>query len=117
MIYDLQSGDQGLKFKEALDEVKDFASTPGISLTGARGILTDADRTTHPKRLRRWAKRYPRKQDLLGAMMALGQPERMLSISADLLAPLAGHAVPVAAFGVPVTATCEGTGYFYWNGN
>jgi len=93
LIYDLQNC--GMQFKEALNELKDFAHP------STESILTDADRTTHSKRLRRWAARYPRKNDLLKML----RPELFITFTESFPLPEGWLRVPAP----PEAELCNGT--------
>jgi hypothetical protein len=104
MAHDLLSGEEALNFGKAISLLKEFAST---SLPELRFLLTPADRSTFAKRLRRLARRYPRKCDVAAAMTE-SAPEPELSITGDLLASLdEGALLPVPE--VPAAETCSGT--------
>jgi hypothetical protein len=88
LIYGLQQNSDVRS--ETLRDLRDFANAPGIDFPAARALLVDADRTTHAKRLRRWAVRYPTQHDLLTAL----KPERARASS--------------NASGLPADALCSG---------
>jgi hypothetical protein len=97
LICDLQI--DGMGFKEALKTLRDFAAMPGVSIPSAGSILIDADRTTHAKRLQRWAARYQRKNDLLERVCS--------SLLSSLGSKPEGCCLLVPA--LPAAELCDGT--------
>ena len=103
-IYDLQ--ESGTRFAKALDMLRDFAFTPGISILpddDRHGILRDTDESTDRKRLRRLARRFPGKCDLLRALPS------QLSITGVLLAPAEGCLLSATTSALPAAALGSGS--------
>jgi len=105
-LYDLRGDDADAGFKQvAFDTLKDFVATPGISMDPHPGvILLHAERTTHTKRLRRLAARFPRRNDLFVALY----PEwKASAVTACVVVAADGCLLPVPP--LPAAALCEGT--------
>ncbi len=102
-VYDLmESAVQN--FGKAVSELVEFAHTPGISIVQING---HASRWTHGKRLRAWAKRYPRRKDIFSLLAATETSiaERCSSLG-YLFAPIEGRHLTISP--LPESELCDG---------